>query len=269
MRSQFKLFPKPALAYKFSCAALFFIAIVCFKTDVATAQSLTKKAVSNKDSLMKRFEIGLNGGMSFNQFTKGQPHAGKNTGYTAGLSVNYKIISNFSLQLEVNALQQGGSLVQFVDKTWLGLPESFETKNVTNSSYALNSIDIPLLINYTINIKPAWKPAVYAGAGYSYTYNVTENYQKTGNLLAGEDIIATASGSRNSTSRFKTNRANLIVGANIKLPLTDKLMFLIDMRYMRGVTSAIENYSYMDKTGFGTDLRTNSFVSKIGVLYAL
>jgi len=259
------------VAFKLCSFFLSAFIITALLTDIAAAQHVEKNKNNNSapDSLKKRFEIGINGGVSLNQFTKGQPHTSLNTGYTAGLSVNYKLFKNISLQLEVNSLQQGGRMLRFIDDTRIGLPESFETKNVTNSSYALNSIEIPLLINYTFKIKPTWAPSIYVGGSYAHTYNVTENYQKTGDLLPGEDIIATASGSRNVTSSFNGGRINLIVGANIKLPLTSRLLLLIDMRYLEGLTSAIDNYSYMSKIGFGSDLRTNSFLSKVGIILPL
>ncbi|WP_262510936.1 porin family protein [Pedobacter cryoconitis] len=208
-------------------------------------------------------------GLSLNHFTKGQPQTGQNTGYTAGISVNYKLVKEISLQLEVNALQQGGSMIRFKDDTRLDLPESFETKNVKNSSYKLNSIEIPLLLNYTFKIKPLWKPSVYAGGSYAYTYNVNESYQKTGNLLPGEDIIATVSDSQNATNLFNASRFNLIVGANLKLPLTSRFLLLIDMRYLNGLSSARDKYSYMEKVGFGTNIRTNSFLTKLGIIMPL
>lgn len=133
--------------------------------------------------------------------------------------------------------------------------------------YVLNSIEIPLLVNYTFNLKQTWKPAIYTGASFAHIFNVTENYQKTGDLLAGEDIIATANGSQNVTGVFKSNRLNFIVGGNIKLPLYARLQLLLDFRYLIGVTAVKDNYSYMDKAGFGTDVRTNSFISKIGIVF--
>jgi len=259
------------MAFRFFCVYFLAFFLTLSLTDIAAAQQVAEHKKNNTppDSLKNRFEIGINGGLSLNQFTKGQPHTSLNTGYTAGLSLNYKLFNHISLQVEVNSLQQGGRLLRFLDDTSLGLPESFETKNVTNSSYALNSIEIPLLINYTFKIKPTWAPTIYVGGSYAHTYNVTENYQKTGDLLPGEDIIVTASGSRNVTSSFNGGRINLIFGANIKLPLTSRLLLLIDMRYLEGLTSAVDNYSYMSKIGFGSALRTNSFLSKVGIILPL
>ncbi|RZL14733.1 MAG: PorT family protein [Pedobacter sp.] len=213
-----------------------------------------------------KFEIGISGGLSVNSFTRGQPQTGTNTGYAAGLSLNYRVYRQWSIQVEANFLQQGGQLLSFKDDTKLGLPESFTTKNVKNSSVHLNSLDIPLLIKYTIPLKKDWKPAFYIGGSYAYNFNVVENYQKTGNLLPGEDVIATVSDSENVTSQYSRDRLNLIVGADLQLALFNKVKLLLDFRYVSGVTPAREHYSYMEKIGFGTNIRSNSFVSKLGFI---
>jgi hypothetical protein len=236
---------------------------------VAQDHKEIKQVNKTTDSLQNRYEIGVAGGFNLNRFTKGQPQTGFNTGYNAGISLNYHVYKQLSLQLEANYLQQGGQMISFKDDTRIGLPESFSTKNVKNSSYTLNSIEVPLLVNYTIKIKPSWRPSFYVGASYAHTFNVTENYQKTGNLLPGEDIIATVTGKQNTTSLFNSNRFNFITGANVKLPLTSKFKLLLDFRYLTGLTTARENYSYMEKVGFGSNIRTNSFVSRVGVVMAL
>jgi len=240
-------------------------------SNAGNAQDKTKRQATRKqaDSAVRRFEVGINGGLSLNKFSNGQPHMALNTGYTAGISLNYKLFRGFYLQLEANSIQQGGRMLLFKDDTRLGLPESIQTKNVTNSSYLINSLEAPLLLGYTFNIKPSWKPSIYAGGSYAYTLNVHETYQKTGDLLPGEDIIATISGSDNATSEFRKSRYSFIAGANIKLPLASRLFLLVDMRYVNGLTAARKNYSYMDKVGFGTDLRTNSFISKLGIILSL
>lgn len=257
--------------HKLSSLCFLTFTLLNFQAPVASAQ--TKAPNHQKsytaDTSETRFELGVAGGLAVNSFITGQPHAGSNSGYTAGLSINYKLFKAISLQMEANFLQQGGRMLLFKDDTRLGLPESIETKNVTGSSYTLNSIEIPVLVHYTFPVKQTWKPSVYVGGSYINTFNVNEKYQKTGDLLPGEDIIATISGSRNSTGSFNTSKLNLIVGANLKLPLTSKLLLLIDMRYLNGLTPSRENYSYMDKIGFGSNIRANSFVSRIGIVMPL
>jgi len=259
---------------KVSAPSYFSICAFCLLSllsNVTNAQDKVEQKSSKKqaEALLRRFELAVNGGLSLNKFSNGQPHMGFNTGYTAGISLNYKLFKGLYIQLEANSIQQGGRMLLFKDDTRLGLPESIQTKNVTNSSYQINSLEAPLLLGYTFNIKPTWKPSIYAGGSYAYTLNVHETYQKTGDLLPGEDIIATISGSDNATSEFRKSRYSFIAGANTKLPLTSRLFLLVDMRYINGLTAARKNYSYMDKVGFGTDLRTNSFISKLGIVLSL
>ncbi len=213
-----------------------------------------------------KFEIGIAGGLTVNEFSNGQPQTGINTGYAAGFLATYNVYKQFSIQLEAGFIQQGGQLLTFKDDTRLGLPESFSTKNVKNSSVHLNSLNIPLLLRYTLPIKKDWKPAVYVGGSYAYNFNVTERYQKTGDLLPGEDIISTVSGSQNVTSRYNRDRINFIVGADLRLPLFSNVKLLLDFRYLAGATAAIESYSYMEKVGFGSDIRSSSFLSKLGLI---
>lgn len=253
--------------FKIASNVLFNVAVIILSTNVLIAQNPIKeniKALSNP--AFDKFEVGVSGGLSLNSFTTSQPQTGFNTGAAAGLSINYKFFRGLGVQLEANFLQQGGQLISFKDDTRYGLPESFETKNVKNSSYILNSIEIPLLLNYTFKLKQSWKPTIYTGGSFAHTFNVTENYQKAGDLLAGEGIIATANGSQNVTGVFKSNRLNFIAGGNVKLPLYANIQLLLDFRYLIGLTPVRENYSYMDKAGFGSDVRTNSFISKIGIV---
>jgi len=249
---------------KSRCTILSVFIVFWFITASAFAQKATEIIISTV--YQPKIELGVAGGLSLNYFNTGQPQTGLNTGYVGGASINYHIYKGLGLQLEANYLQQGGTLISFKDDTGLGLPESFESKNVKNSSYKLNSIEIPLLINYAFKLRKSWWPSLYMGGSYAYAFNVTENYQKTGDLLPGEAIISTVSGNQNSTELFKSTRYNLIAGANFKLPLVSKLMLLLDFRYLAGLTAVRDNYSYMEKVGFGTDVRTNSFISKVGVV---
>lgn len=266
-------FKSPLYSYALFKLTYFFLSTIVLTTilttDLAAQYKKNEANDTSFNNILKKFDVGVAGGFSLNQFVTAQPQTGSNTGFTAGGSLNYKFYRQFGLQLEANFLQQGGKMVRFKDDTRIGLPESFETKNVKNSSYVLNSVEIPLLINYTWKIKQTWKPKIYVGGSYAHTLNVIENYQKTGDLLPGEDIIATAYGSQNVTGVFNSNRFNIVAGASVMLPLYAKLMLMLDFRYLTGLTSVRDNYSYMDKVGFGSDVRTNSFVSKIGVVFPL
>lgn len=135
--------------------------LITFFSDAGLAQHKHNKKAFY--FLKNKLDVGASGGLSLNSFATAQPQAGFNTGAAAGLSINYKFFRGLGVQLEANFLQQGGQLISFKDDTRYGLPESFETKNVKNSSYILNSIEIPLLLNYTFKLKQSWKPAIYTG----------------------------------------------------------------------------------------------------------
>ena len=250
--------------HKLFSAFIFCFALPFLFSDHAKAQGIIDSAdVQFSDS---KFEIGVAGGLAVNKFSNGQPQTGTNTGYAAGLLLTYHVHQQWSVQVEASFVQQGGQLLSFKDDTRFGLPESFTTKNVKNSSVHLNSLNIPLLLRYTISLEKDWKPALYLGGSYAYNFNATERYQKTGNLLPGEDIITTVSDSDDLTSRYNKDRLNFILGADLRLPLFSNVKLLLDFRYMAGLSPARKNYSYMEKVGFGSDIRSNSFISRIGLI---
>lgn len=41
------------------------------------------------------------------------------------------------------------------------------------------------------------------------------------------------------------------------------------MRYLKGLSPVIENYSYMEKIGFGSNLRSDSFITRLGLAWSL
>ncbi|WP_374950388.1 porin family protein [Mucilaginibacter sp.] len=251
------------------CCLIFLISQFSFQVSLAQNKTNESKAQVPASKQSGKFEFGITGGAVLNKFTNNQPQTGYNTGYNAGLFINYTLYKGLSLQAEANLLQQGGQLITFKDDTRFGLPESIETKNVTTSSVKLNSIEIPLLVKYTFKVKQTWMPAIYAGGSYAYLYNATDHYKKTGDLLPGEDFIATITDSRTVTNQYDKNRFNFIAGASIKLPLVSKVIMLIDFRYLQGITPAREDYSYTEKSGFGTDIRSNSFITKFGIILPL
>jgi len=75
--------------------------LLLLMSDGTIAQDKAKRQPHKKptDSVLKRFELGVNGGLSLNKFSNGQPHMGLNTGYTAGISLNYKVFRGLYLQL--------------------------------------------------------------------------------------------------------------------------------------------------------------------------
>jgi hypothetical protein len=242
------------------------LAGLCLCGSQAMAQEAVPAPAAGQGASAYKLTVGAVSGGVVNRFT-GQPQTGLNTGYTGGLFANYKVPGNFSLQLEGNYLQQGGQLITFKDDTRYGQEESFSSKNVKNSSYKIHSLEIPLLVQYAFDVKQSWRPALYLGGSAALNMGVTERYQKTGDLLTGEDIVATVRGHQVVEGQFEGTRFNFVAGTSLQLPLFSKLQLLLDCRYLLGLTPARKDYSYMEKVGFGTDVRSSSFIGRIGVAF--
>jgi hypothetical protein len=237
-------------------------------TTLAMAQEQASPASEGGRGPAGKLSVGATSGGVLNRFT-GQPQAGFSTGYTGGLFANYQVYPQFFVQVEGNYLQQGGQLITFKDDTRYGQEENLATKNVKNSHFKLHSLEIPLLLQYAPALRQSWRPVVYLGGSAALTLAVTERYQKTGDLLPGEDIIATVRAQQKVEGQFEGQRYNFIAGSGVQLPLFSKLQLLLDFRYVLGLSPARQNYSYMEKAGFGTDIRSSSFISRIGVAFPI
>lgn len=254
-------------SFSFSCL----IIIVCL---LLTCEPLHSQVVKKKEKNKvqdgdTKFELGFSSGLAINNFSGEQPHTGINLGFTGGMSINYLMYKRLSLQIEMNYIQKGGQLIRFKDDTRYGVPENFSSKNVKNSSYILHSLDIPLLLNYTFKIKQDWKPSIYVGGSLTYVAGSTERYEKTGDLSPGEDVIGTVTGYQNVSGEFEKIHYNSVIGSKIQLPLYKKSFLVLDCRYVAGLTAAKKDFSYIEKKGFGVDLRTNSFIIKAGIVFPL
>lgn len=246
---------------------LLFSLLLISKT--SSSQNVKVKGnIKHQHDTMK-LELGISSGLTVNNFSDEQPHTGINLGYTGGLSFRYIFYKGFSLQVETNYIQKGGQLIRFKDDTRYGAPESFNSKNVKNSSFTLHSVDIPLLLNYTFKINQTWKPSIYAGGSFTYVAGATERYEKTGNLLPSEDIIATVTGYQNVVGEFEKTHYNSLIGSSIQVPFLKRSFILLDFRYVAGLTAAKKDFSYMEKAGFGVDVRVNSFIMKAGIIFPL
>jgi hypothetical protein len=240
--------------------------IICFLLGQSPVMAQESAPPAGGTARPYKLTGGATGGGVINRFT-GQPQTGLNLGLTGGLFAHYAVFKGLSVQLEGNYLQQGGQLIIFKDDTRYGLEESFATKNVKNSSFTLHAVEVPLLVRYVLDVRQSWRPVAYLGGSAAFNQAVTERYQKTGDLLPGEDIIATVRGHQAVTGQFEATRFNFIAGTGLQLPLLSKLQLLLDFRYVLGLTPARKSYSYMEKAGFGTDIRSSSFISRIGVAF--
>lgn len=217
---------------------------------------------------LPRFQVGAAAGANLNFFTAEQPQTGFSAGINAGASVQYRLPHRFTAQVEVNYLQQGGQILRWKDDTRFGMPDLFTFKNVKNSYYTLHSLELPVLLKKSFFLsRLGWTPSVYAGGSVAFTLSATERYRKTGNMLEGEYIPATVTGYQDAQLQFEEYRYNGIVGAALEVPLSRNWSLQTDTRFLTGLTPALRKFSYVELAGFGTDVRSNTLLTRIGVVH--
>lgn len=94
------------------------------------------------------------------------------------------------------------------------------------------------------------------------TMGETENYEKTGNLISGVDrspgVIATINGNQ-YVNKFKPYWWFFTSGFQLGLLVKKMQDILIDFRYVWGVSSVLDDYSYIGASGVSGNIRTSSF----------
>ncbi len=215
-----------------------------------------------------RFQIGA--GAAINYFTNEQPHSGMNLGGVANVRLNYATSKNFSLFAETGYAGAGGSLTKFTDLSYLGFDPTITFKNVKQSSYLIHSLSSSIGMGYTFFTKQNWTIKLYAAPTLNITLGETEQYEKTGNLLTGVSnfpgIIATINGSQN-VDKFKPYWWGVTTGLQVGLPIKKMQELYIDFRFSGGLTSVLDDYSYIGTKGVSGNIRTNSF--QLGVGYSI
>ncbi|MES2005330.1 MAG: outer membrane beta-barrel protein [Bacteroidota bacterium] len=227
-------------------------------------------SIAQKTKPDPRWRLQATAGVSFNYFTDEQPHTGMDIGATTHIRLNYSLPKHFSLFAETGYAAAGGSLTKFTDNTWLGFDPTITFKNVKQSNYLIHSLESSVGAAYTIGTKGLWSVKVYVAPTLNITMGETENYEKTGNLLSGVSnspgVIATINGNQ-YVDKFKPYWWGATSGLQIGLPLAKKQEILVDFRYVWGLTSVLDDYSYISAPGVSGNIRTSSF--RLGLGYSI
>lgn len=226
--------------------------------------------IAQKTKPVPRWRLQATAGASFNYFTDEQPHTGMNVGGTAQIRLNYSTSKHFSLYAETGYAAAGGSLTKFTDNTWMGFDPTIGFKNVKQSNYLLHSLESSVGAAYTISTKGLWSVKVYVAPTLNITMGETENYEKTGNLISGVNhspgVIATINGNQN-VDKFKPYWWSFTSGFQVGLPVKKMQEILLDFRYVWGVSSVLDDYSYIGAPGVSGNIRTSSF--RVGLGYSI
>lgn len=205
---------------------------------------------------------GAKAGMAVSSFSSEQPHTGERIGYTVGGFFGYAFNSQFSVQGEINYLQQGGTLFTYTDETRFGAPYNFATVHQTHSRVTLHNVEVPLMAQYQLPIVDL-PVKIYAGPSIAYNLKATEVFERTGYTSTG--LIVTATGNDNVSSQYQDWQLGVNGGLGFYIPYGTKSLVL-DVRYRYGITPARSNYSYIELNGTDEEIRTNTLSVTLGLI---
>jgi hypothetical protein len=227
-------------------------------------------SIAQKTKPVPRWRLQVTAGSSFNYFTDEQPHTGINVGLTSHLQLNYALPKHFSLFAETGYAGTGGTLTSFKDDTWLGFPSTITFQNVKQSSYIIHSLESSVGAAYSFDVKGSWSVKVYVAPTLNVTLSEWESYEKTGNLLTtiadSRGVIGTISGNQ-YVDKFEPYWWGVTGGLQFNLPIKKLQAWVLDFRFVNGLSPVLFNYSYIGTQGIQGNLRTNSF--RVGLGYSI
>ncbi len=210
-----------------------------------------------------RYNYGIKAGIAISSFSTNVPHSGPRIGYTVGGFGSYVISPTLTLMTEVNYLQQGGTLLTYIDETRFGAPSNFFTVNATHSNITLHTVEVPIMVQYQLPIADL-PVKVGVGPTFSYVFDATDNFQRTGQTATG--VIVTADGTDNVKSTYEAFPIGATGGLGFFIPLGGKTIN-VNARYVYGVTPVRKNYSYVTLNNTEEKLRTNTIIFSIGLAF--
>lgn len=206
---------------------------------------------------------GAKAGVAVSTFSNEQPHTGERIGYTLGGFVTYALSPEFTIQGELNYLQQGGTLLTYTDETRFGAPYNFATVHQTHSRVTLHNLEVPVLAQYKVPFFDL-PVKVYAGPSIAYTLKATDNFERTGYTTT--QLIVTATGKEDVTSQYQSFQFGVIGGFGIYVPVGEKSL-VVDFRYRYGITPARSDYSYITLNNTEESIRTNTLSFTVGWIF--
>ena len=223
--------------------------------------------LSSSFLIAQDFSIGLKDGISwssisgrfdFKNFNKTQIN--NRVGHSFGLLLNYRKTRFFTLQMEINYNNKG---FDFTNDIWIdGVAYS--------GSFNVNYIFVPLITNFEIGKRVKY----YGYTGIYIGFIVkAENYTSFISTSSSDLIIYDLS--YDPTEVFNKQEFGGLVGVGIKIPICEKVEFIIDSRYNFGLTKAAKNTDFdYDSNQWTKDTPDNfqnvynrSFSISLGILY--
>jgi len=220
------------------------------------------KSYSQENETGRSILFGVKGGGNLNYLSMDQPHIGYTPGYHGGIFVNYGFSDLLGIQAEVIYIQQGGQLLIFYDDERFGgtaLPFPYR---VENSVLKMDNIDIQLLADIKLPA-PFGSISLRLGPAAGFNLNTKVDSEVT---FQQNSIFYTYSDQRKFTESTPVFQVGTVGGLSFKIP-AGNLSILADIYYRYGITTSIEDHSYINYARVISDLTARSLCVSLGVAF--
>ncbi len=215
----------------------------------------------------KPLSFGVKIGSNSSGFTQNyEVFTGKRLGFTGGVFAEFKPIQIVGVSLEVNYSQQGA---YHLTPSYIYSPSELNTITIikNNSDIRLNTIDIPLLINFRPLTEGNITPVFTAGFAFDYILSAkATNWLYTTNTITGIQMTLPNQTTDNVSDRFKKYNYGPVFGLGIDF--TEKqIKYSIGMRYSIGLNNIdnLANLNNVSTNSFRYDFSSNTLSILIGV----
>lgn len=209
----------------------------------------------------EKMSYGPKVGISLNSFNQNFEKITKcKFGLAGGGFFQFQVLDYLAASVEVLYIQQGAV---DVEPTLIYFPTGFilydyvndEPKNV-KTNITLHNIDIPVLVNYTLNSNGV---RIFIGGAISTNLKATATNRVFREMINGPTEVTVSKD--DVTSRFKYNDYALIVGGGLNFE-AGGYDCTLDIRYRAGLTNINNVYSLIAPSSFNN----SSFVLMLGVV---
>jgi len=244
------------IIYKMKKISFFFIILLLILCNSLFAQNFS---IGIKDGINWST---IKGRYDFKNFENTQIK--KVNGHNFGLIINYQINNFLSLQTEFNYEEKG-----------------FKFKNVLigcgySGNYELKYLTIPLIANFELG--KSVKYFSYTGFYFSILISA-DNQTVVSSIITHVQphLLVKYDHSHDAKDQFNKNEIGAVIGIGIKIPLCDKVKFMINGRYNFGLSKSAKNteydynpYQWTSETPDNfQNVYNRSFIISLGILYKL
>jgi len=213
--------------------------------------------------------FGVKGGTTFNRFFGSQPHKGLSAGFTGGAFVGYTFNADKkiapAIQLECSYMQQGGSLINFHNSNDVNTNDwSLWAFKTVNENIVLHNLEVPLLFKLNFNMaggRLTW----IVGPSISYNFKAMSDREVSAipdyNNL---NEVVTFSDKENITDRINDIHYSVVSGIGFELSVSEKNYVVFDARYIYGLTSTYDVYSYINNPMVNADMKNHTMSFTVG-----